>query len=169
MDMQRGQSLLSNLAQYSDVVLAAGVVGMILVMLIPLPPMLLDLLLSFNITFALVILLISLYALRPLDFSVFPSLLLVATLSRLSLNVSSTRLILLRGNQGEAAAGQVIRSFGKFVIGGNYVVGLVVFVVQPVGWQGETKFGFEFFLAGGHLSGSFRPGARPRLTAPCLR
>ena len=122
-------ALLDKVAQNTDVALAAGVVGIILVMLIPLPPALLDVLLSFNITFALVILLISLYALKPLDFSIFPSLLLVTTLSRLALNVSCTRLILLHGNEGETAAGQVIKSFGKFVVGGNHVVGFVVFLI----------------------------------------
>ncbi len=122
-------AILGKVAQNTDVVLAAGVVGIILVMLIPLPPAVLDVLLSFNITFALVILLISLYALKPLDFSVFPSLLLVTTLSRLALNVSSTKLILLHGNEGETAAGQVIKSFGKFVVGGNHVVGFVVFLI----------------------------------------
>lgn len=132
MDMQRGQSIISKIAQYSDIALASGVVGIILIMIIPLPPMLLDILLSFNITFALIILLITLYVLRPLDFSVFPSLLLVSTLSRLALNVSSTRLILLHGNEGEAAAGQVIKSFGKFVVGGNYVVGFVIFLILVI-------------------------------------
>ncbi len=122
-------AILGKVAQNTDVVLAAGVVGIILVMLIPLPPAVLDVLLSFNITFALVILLISLYALKPLDFSVFPSLLLITTLSRLALNVSSTKLILLHGNEGETAAGQVIKSFGKFVVGGNHVVGFVVFLI----------------------------------------
>jgi len=130
--MQRGQSILGKITRHSDVALAAGVVGIILVMLIPLPPILLDILLSFNITFALIVLLITLYALRPLDFSIFPSLLLVSALSRLALNVSSTRLILLHGSDGEAAAGQVIRSFGKFVVGGNYVVGFVVFLILVV-------------------------------------
>jgi len=125
-------AILSKVAQNTDVALAAGVVGIILVMLVPLPPPLLDVLLSFNITFALVILLISLYALKPLDFSIFPSLLLVTTLSRLALNVSSTRLILLHGNEGETAAGQVIKSFGKFVVGGNHVVGFVVFLILIV-------------------------------------
>ena len=132
MGTQLGGTVLNKISQNTDVILAAGVVGIILVMLIPLPPMLLDILLSFNITTALVILLISLYALRPLDFSIFPSLLLVTTLSRLSLNVSSTRLILLHGNEGETAAGQVIKSFGNFVVGGNYVVGFIIFLILVV-------------------------------------
>ncbi len=119
-------------ASLSEVGLAAGVVAILVVMILPLPPFLLDILLSFNITFALVILLTCMYTLRPLDFSVFPSVLLVTTLFRLSLNVASTRLILLHGDEGTAAAGQVIRAFGMFVVGGNYFVGLVVFVILVV-------------------------------------
>lgn len=119
----------SNIA---EVGLAAGVVGILVVMILPLPTFLLDILLSFNITFALVILLTGMYTLRPLDFSVFPSVLLVTTLFRLSLNVASTRLILLHGNEGYDAAGQVIRAFGEFVVGGNYFVGLVVFVILVI-------------------------------------
>ena len=110
-------------------VLAVGVIGVLIIMIVPLPTFLLDLLLSFNITISIIILLMSMYVLRPLDLSVFPSLLLTVTLLRLSLNVASTRLILLHGNEGTAAAGQVIKAFGTFVVGGNYVVGLIVFSV----------------------------------------
>ncbi|MCX5845024.1 MAG: flagellar biosynthesis protein FlhA [Deltaproteobacteria bacterium] len=110
-------------------VLAVGVIGILIIMIVPLPTFLLDLLLSFNLTVSIIILLMSMYVLRPLDLSVFPSLLLTVTLLRLSLNVASTRLILLHGNEGTAAAGQVIKAFGTFVVGGNYVVGLIVFFV----------------------------------------
>ncbi|RIL04915.1 MAG: flagellar biosynthesis protein FlhA [Proteobacteria bacterium] len=96
---------------------------------LPLPPALLDLLLSLSLTVSLLILLIALYTERPLDFSVFPSLLLMVTLFRLGLNVASTRLILLHGHEGKAAAGHVIQAFGDFTIGGNYVIGLVIFVI----------------------------------------
>ena len=120
------------LDNFSEVGLAAGVVGILVVMILPLPPFLLDILLSFNITFALIILLTGMYTLRPLDFSVFPSVLLVTTLFRLSLNVASTRLILLHGDEGTAAAGQVIRAFGLFVVGGNYFVGLVIFLILVI-------------------------------------
>lgn len=116
----------------SDVIVALGLVTILLVMIIPLPPFLLDIFLSMNITLALLILIISLYTLRALDFAIFPSLLLATTLFRLSLNVASTRLILLRGNEGPGAAGSVIQSFGEFVVGGNYVVGIVVFVILVV-------------------------------------
>lgn len=121
--------LIPGWAQNSDVVLAVGIVGIIVIMIIPLHPFLLDLFLTFNITLSIIILLVSIYTLKPVEFSVFPSLLLVSTLFRLSLNVASTRAILLHGSEGPSAAGQVIRSFGNFVIGGNYTVGLVVFFI----------------------------------------
>jgi len=113
----------------SDISLAVAVVGILAFMVIPLPSMLLDLLISFNITFALIILLASMYTLRPLELSAFPSILLLVTLFRLSLNVASTRLILLHGNEGSIAAGKVIQAFGNFVVGGNYLVGIIVFVI----------------------------------------
>jgi flagellar biosynthesis protein FlhA len=116
----------------SEAMLAMGVVGLLIVMVVPLPPLMLDLLLSFSITLAVVILLVALYTRNPLDFSVFPSILLIATLLRLGLNVASTRLILLNGDRGADAAGKVIQSFGNFVVGGNYVVGLVVFSILVV-------------------------------------
>ena len=97
-----------------ELLTVVGVVMILVVMIIPLPPMLLDFLLAINIMLAVTILLISMYTMRSLDFSIFPSLLLVTTLFRLSLNVASTRLILLHGNEGITAAGTVIKSFGSF-------------------------------------------------------
>jgi len=120
------------LTNNSDVLMALSVVGMLVVMVIPIPTLLLDVLLSFNITFSIVVLLVAMYTMKALEFSVFPSLLLITTLLRLSLNVASTRLILLHGNEGTGAAGQVIKAFGSFVVGGNYVVGLVVFLILVV-------------------------------------
>ncbi|WP_051331662.1 flagellar biosynthesis protein FlhA [Methylocaldum szegediense] len=105
---------------------------MMMMMVLPLPPFLLDLLFTFNIAFSLLILLVTIYTLRPLDFAVFPSVLLVATLLRLSLNVASTRVVLLEGHQGPDAAGKVIEAFGEFVIGGNYAVGMVVFIILVI-------------------------------------
>ncbi|MGB1580957.1 MAG: FHIPEP family type III secretion protein, partial [Nevskiales bacterium] len=96
---------------------------------IPLPPVLLDLLFSFNIALSIVILLAVIYVARPLDFSVFPTVLLLTTLLRLSLNIASTRVVLLNGHTGPDAAGHVIQAFGEFVIGGNYFVGFVVFMI----------------------------------------
>jgi len=105
---------------------------MMMMMVLPLPPFILDLLFTFNIAFSLLILLVTIYTLRPLDFAVFPSVLLVATLLRLSLNVASTRVVLLEGHTGADAAGKVIEAFGEFVIGGNYAVGMVVFIILVI-------------------------------------
>src|SRR5882724_3237944 len=104
----------------------------VVVIVIPLPTVLLDLLLTLNISLSLIILLVAMYTMRPLEFSTFPSVLLVTTLFRLSLNVASTRLILLHGAEGAASAGHVIQSFGNFVVGGSYVVGLVIFLILVV-------------------------------------
>ena len=117
-------SLITLLISNRDVLITLMIVMIVLMMIIPLPAFLLDFLLSFNIALSIVIFLISLYTLKALDFSIFPSVLLISTLFRLSLNISTTRLILLNGY-----AGKVIQSFGNFVIGGNFIVGIVVFVI----------------------------------------
>ncbi len=119
-------------AKKGDVVMTLGVVGILMLMILPLPTLLLDLLLAFSFSFALVILFVSMHTLKPVEFSVFPSILLIVTLFRLSLNIATTRLILLRGNEGIDAAGEVIKTFGNLVIGGNYAVGLVVFLILVV-------------------------------------
>lgn len=123
---------LPGITKSSDITMAVAVVAILVFMVIPLPAMLLDLLISFNITFALIILLASMYILRPLELSAFPSILLLITLFRLSLNVASTRVILLHGNEGALAAGKVIQAFGNFVVGGNYLVGIIVFLILVV-------------------------------------
>ena len=115
-----------------ELFVALGVILTLLVMLFPMPPIVLDLLLSFNLTFSLMVLLVSLYTIRPIEFFIFPSLLLVTTLFRLSLEVASTRMILLHGYEGLGAAGRVIHSFGSFVVGGNYVVGGIMFLILVV-------------------------------------
>ena len=107
-------------------------VMMLTMVVIPLPPLALDIFFTFNIALSLVVVLVVVYTLRPLEFSVFPSLLLVATLLRLALNVASTRVVLLEGHMGGDAAGKVIEAFGEFVIGGNYAVGLVVFAILVI-------------------------------------
>ncbi|HTV59226.1 MAG TPA: flagellar biosynthesis protein FlhA [Verrucomicrobiae bacterium] len=111
-----------------DWLLPVAAVAVVFVMVVPIPAFLLDLLLAASITLAVLVLLASLHILRPVEFSVFPTMLLLLTLFRLSLNLASTRRILLHGNEGTAAAGHVIESFGQFVVGGNYVVGFVVFL-----------------------------------------
>ncbi len=98
-------------------------------MVLPLPPFLLDVLFTFNISLSLVIILAVIYVKRPLEFGAFPTVLLAATLLRLALNVASTRIVLLNGHTGTGAAGQVIKSFGEFVVGGNYAVGMIVFTI----------------------------------------
>ena len=124
--------LLELVRKRGDVLVALGSVVLLFVMLVPLPTLLLDLFLAISISLAVVILVVSVYLPRPLDFSVFPSLLLMTTLYRLALNVASTKLILLRGNEGPEAAGHVIQAFGTFVVGGNYVVGFIVFLILVV-------------------------------------
>ncbi len=116
----------------TDIMAAIGLVAILLMMIIPLPAIILDLFLTLSITIALLILILSLYTVKATDFSIFPSLLLVTTMFRLSLNVASTRLILIHGDEGPGAAGAVIQSFGQFVIGGNYVVGVVIFVILVI-------------------------------------
>jgi len=116
----------------SEFLLPIGIMGILTVMILPVPSVVLDLLLTFNVTVAIIILLVAVYLEKPLDFSTFPTLLLITTLFRLSLNVASTRLILLHGSEGPSAAGQVIKSFGNFVVGGNYAVGFVVFAILVI-------------------------------------
>lgn len=108
------------------------VMAMLTMIVIPLPPFMLDILFTFNIALSLVILFAGIYAKRPLDFAVFPTLLLMATLLRLALNIASTRIVLLEGHTGTAAAGKVIEAFGSFVVGGNYAVGLVIFSILVI-------------------------------------
>src|SRR5260221_724534 len=113
----------------TQILAPAAVMGVVLLMVAPRPPLMLDLLLSTDIGLSVVLLLTVIYVRQPVEFSVFPSLLLLLTLVRLSLNVASTRLILLHGQDGVDAAGHVIMSFGQFVVGGNFIVGTVVFLV----------------------------------------
>ncbi|MBP5297212.1 MAG: flagellar biosynthesis protein FlhA [Bacteriovoracaceae bacterium] len=121
------------LTHNSDLAVAIGILLILGVMIIPIHPVMLDFLLATTFCIAIIILLVSVYTKRPLDFSTFPSVLLVCTLFRLSLNVASTRSILLRaGESGTSAAGQIIRAFGEFVVEGNYVVGLIVFSILVV-------------------------------------
>ncbi|MBZ0106832.1 MAG: flagellar biosynthesis protein FlhA [Sulfuricella denitrificans] len=115
-----------------------GLVGPVLIILIlgmmvlPLPPFLLDLLFTFNIAIAMIVMLVSLYTQKPLEFAVFPTVLLVTTLLRLSLNVASTRVVLMEGHTGPDAAGKVIEAFGHFLVGGNYTVGIIVFIILVI-------------------------------------
>ncbi len=114
---------------WSEFGVPIGVLCVVLAMITPLPPFLLDALIALNITLSLVVLLVGLYVGKPSEFSLFPTTLLLMTLFRLALNVSSSRLILLNGNTGTSAAGHIIEAFGQFVVGGNYIVGTVIFLV----------------------------------------
>lgn len=119
----------NNLKALAGPVLIIMILGM---MVLPLPPFVLDILFTFNIALAVIVLMVSLYTKNPLEFAVFPTVLLITTLLRLSLNVASTRVVLLEGHTGPDAAGKVIEAFGHFLVGGNYAVGLVVFIILVV-------------------------------------
>jgi flagellar biosynthesis protein FlhA len=125
--MNQGNGILNALGRNTDVLLAVAVVSILVFMILPLPPFLLDILIALNITLSIVVLLISMYITSPLELSVFPGLLLILTLFRLSLNVASTRLIL-----GDGYAGKIIFAFGSFVVKGNYVVGFIVFIILVI-------------------------------------
>jgi flagellar biosynthesis protein FlhA len=127
------EGILNRLTKNSDLALAIGLVGILAVMVIPMPTFLIDLCLVFAIGTSVMLLLTAIYTVRALDFSIFPSVLLITTLFRLSLNVATTRVILLNGpEKGTAAAGHVIESFGNFVVGGNYAVGIVIFIILVI-------------------------------------
>ncbi|MET0330870.1 MAG: FHIPEP family type III secretion protein, partial [Dyella sp.] len=127
-------SALKTIKQMSQRGLGAPVImlAMLAMMMLPLPPFVLDVLFSFNIAMSLVILLAVVYVMRPLEFAAFPTVVLMATLLRLALNIASTRVVLLHGHDGPGAAGKVIEAFGEFVIGGNFAVGLVVFAILTI-------------------------------------
>src|SRR5687768_6393320 len=116
----------------SGVGVPVGVLAALAMVILPLPPIALDVLFTFNIALSLIVVMAVFYVLRPLDFGIFPTVLLLATLLRLALNVASTRVVLLHGHTGSHAAGKVIESFGEFVIGGNYAVGVIVFMILTI-------------------------------------
>jgi len=118
-----------SMAKLAGPILIIMILGM---MILPLPPILLDLLFTFNIALAMIVLLVSLYTTKPLEFAVFPTVLLVTTLLRLSLNVASARIVLLEGHTGPDAAGKVIEAFGHFLVGGNYTVGIILFIILVI-------------------------------------
>ncbi|MDX8410089.1 MAG: flagellar biosynthesis protein FlhA [Mariprofundales bacterium] len=117
------------ISKHTDVILASGVLMVLMIMMVPMPLWIMDMLLAINISIGLLILLTSLYIVKPLEFSAFPTVLLLTTLFRLSLNVATNRLILLHGQDGPQAAGHVIEAFGQFVVGGNTVVGIIIFMI----------------------------------------
>src|SRR4249920_489326 len=123
---------LGNLLKRGDIALAVGMMTILVVLILPLPPVLLDFAPAISITFSVLILMTSLFIQAPLEFSAFPTVLLIATMLRLALNLASTRLILARGHEGTDAAGHVIEAFGNFVMGGNFVIGIIVFAILVI-------------------------------------
>jgi flagellar biosynthesis protein FlhA len=124
---------LGSLLKRSDLGLAVGVMAILVVLILPLPSLLLDFALAISITFSVLILMTSLFIQAPLEFSAFPTvLLLIATMLRLALNLASTRLILARGHEGTDAAGHVIQAFGNFVMAGNFIIGIIVFTILVI-------------------------------------
>jgi flagellar biosynthesis protein FlhA len=135
---ERGETALSRLADIStmlrrsDIALALGMMTILVILILPLPPFFLDFALAISITFSILILMTSLFIQAPLEFSAFPTVLLISTMLRLSLNLASTRLILAHGHEGTAAAGHVIEAFGHFVMGGNFIIGIIVFTILVI-------------------------------------
>jgi flagellar biosynthesis protein FlhA len=125
-------AVLKTIQKNSHFIVAFAVAMIVVMLVIPLPAIILDILISFNITLALVVVLITMYTLEPLHFSIFPTLLLITTLFRLALSISATRLILLHGNEGTAVAGKVIEAIGSVVVGGSYYVGIVIFLILVI-------------------------------------
>src|ERR1700748_1308881 len=115
-----------------EIALALGVVAILSVLILPMPPWLLNISMPLSITLAVLILMVGLFIERPLEFSAFPTVLLISTMLRLSLNLASTRLMLSHGSEGTSAAGHVIQAFGGFVMGGNFVIGVIVFTILVV-------------------------------------
>src|SRR5690349_3835892 len=115
-----------------EIALALAIVAILVVLILPMPTWLLDFSLAISITFSVLILMVALFIQRPLEFSSFPTVLLIATMLRLALNLASTRLILSQGHEGTAAAGHVIQAFGGFVMGGNFLIGVIVFTILVV-------------------------------------
>src|SRR3954466_14114688 len=113
----------------SDVLFALGIVAIVTILVLPIPPILIDLGLAISIALSALILMVSLWIRRPLEFSAFPTVLLIATILRLALNIGTTRLILSHGNQGENAAGYIVAGFSNFVMGGDFVIGLLILLL----------------------------------------
>lgn len=128
----RAVDIMGAIAERSDIALALGVVCLLVVLILPMPPFLLDVALAMSMAFSVMILMTVMFIEKPLEFSSFPTVLLIATMLRLSLNLASTRLILANGHEGTDAAGEVIEAFGGFIMGGNYVIGIIVFGILVI-------------------------------------
>ena len=152
---------LLRLARYTDLLVAGALVVIIGMMIVPIPEWMLDVLLTLNVSIALTVLLVAMYTIKPLDFSSFPSLLLVSTLFRLGLNIAATRAVLLN-----ASAGSVVGAFGSVVVGGNYVVGIVVFAILVSGIVAGGSCATRETRARGDVKRLRTEATRPLLTSP---
>ena len=123
---------LSAALRRGDIILALGIVAILVVLILPMPKWMLDISLAFSITFSVLILMTAIFVTKPLEFNAFPAVLLLATMIRLSFNLASTRLILAHGHEGTDAAGEVIQAFGGFVMGENFVIGIIVFAILVI-------------------------------------
>jgi flagellar biosynthesis protein FlhA len=154
------------IAKRSDMALAIGLVGILVVLILPMPKWLLDASLALSFTFSVLILMTVLFISRPLDFSSFPTVLLIATIMRLALNLASTRLILANGHEGPGAAGRVIEAFGNFVMGGNFVIGMIVFgILIIVNFVVITKGSGRIAEVGARFSLDAMPGKQMAIDA----
>ena len=126
------QRLFAEIGKRSDLALALGVLTIVVVLILPMPAWMLDFALAISITFSVLVLMTALFIQKPLEFSAFPTVLLIATMIRLALNLASTRLILSHGHEGTGAAGKVIEAFGNFVMQGNFVIGIIVFAILVI-------------------------------------
>ncbi|MDX1484919.1 MAG: flagellar biosynthesis protein FlhA [Alphaproteobacteria bacterium] len=158
--------LFAHIAKRSDIALALGLVAILVVLILPMPKWLLDASLALSFTFSVLILMTVLFISRPLDFSSFPTVLLIATIMRLALNLASTRLILAHGHEGPGAAGQVIEAFGNFVMGGNFVIGMIVFgILVIVNFVVITKGSGRIAEVGARFSLDAMPGKQMAIDA----
>ena len=151
---------------FNETAFALGIICILLVLFLPLPSLLLDLGLAFSITIAILILMVSLWIQRPLDFSAFPTVLLIATILRLALNVATTRAILSHGGEGAHAAGYVVAGFSKFVMGGDFVIGLIIFsILVTVNFVVITKGATRIAEVGARFTLDAIPGKQMAIDA----
>src|SRR6188768_748313 len=163
-----GLGALGTMLKRGDIALAVGVLTILVVLILPLPPILLDLALAISIILSVLILMTALFIHTPLEFSAFPTVLLIATMLRLSLNLASTRLILAHGHEGTSAAGHVIEAFGNFVMAGNFVIGIIVFTILViVNFVVITKGSGRIAEVAARFNLDAMPGKRWRSTPIC--
>lgn len=160
---------LFSMGKRGDIALALGIVLMLVILILPLPPWLLDIALALSLTFSVLVLMTSIFIEKPIQFTSFPLILLISTVYRLALNLSSTRLILANGNKGTAAAGHVIEAFGDFIMSGNFIIGVIVFAILVlVNFMVITKGSGRIAEVAADSHWTPCPENRWRLTPICL-